>query len=494
MKQIVKNFNNLIKKTIFKVQNKTNDKLKISNFNKILITFIGGLFFYLFYLLIPLLYDKSWVQINIENKIVDEFKINLSSSADISYRILPYPHFLIKNSKILLDSAESQKSVADIKNLKIFISQKNFFEKEKMNIKELTIDKANFTLLRNELKILNDYSNNKFSNKKIKINDSKVFFKDNFNEIITITKIDEAILFFDEEKQLNLFDLKGHTFGIYFSFQHNGKISPLNEKRINIKAKSLKLNIFNEFIVKGDYSNSGKNIISFFNSTFKTKYNIKEKLVTFASDNSRLNNLYVDYNGEFSTNPFDLDLKIDLGKYKISKLLTLNSTVIEFIKTGLLFNKNLSVDLSILAKTNSLDEIFQTAKINFNIVSGKLNLDNTILTNKKIGLLRLDNSNLIVENNELILETDVLIEIKNSEFLYSFLNTNKKLRKEIKNIVINLKYDFLSNEIQFNKVKIDNKVTSDQFLNVIDGFKDNSTNNLVKSRRLINKLLSVYDG
>ena len=131
MKLIVKKFNNLIKKTIFNVQNKTNNKLIISNFNKYLITFIGLLFFYLFYLLTPLLYDKSWVQNNIENKILNEFKINISASRDISYRILPSPHFLIKNSKILIDNANSQKSIADIRSLKVFLSKKNFFNKKK---------------------------------------------------------------------------------------------------------------------------------------------------------------------------------------------------------------------------------------------------------------------------------------------------------------------------------------------------------------------------
>ena len=81
---------------------------------------------YLFYLLIPILYDKGWVQNKIESKFIDEFKINLSSSADISYRILPSPHYFIKNSKILIDNAESQKPIADIKNLKVFLSQGNF--------------------------------------------------------------------------------------------------------------------------------------------------------------------------------------------------------------------------------------------------------------------------------------------------------------------------------------------------------------------------------
>ena len=96
MKKIIKKYNNLIKKTIFKVENKTNNNFNISVFNKYLITFIALLFIYIFYLLIPILYEKTWVQNNIKNKLFNEFKIKLSPFADISYRILPAPHFLIK--------------------------------------------------------------------------------------------------------------------------------------------------------------------------------------------------------------------------------------------------------------------------------------------------------------------------------------------------------------------------------------------------------------
>ena len=73
MKQIIKKFNNLVEKTIFKVQNKTNNNFNISNFNKYLVIFIVSLFVYLFYLLIPILYDKTWVQTNIESKLFNEF-------------------------------------------------------------------------------------------------------------------------------------------------------------------------------------------------------------------------------------------------------------------------------------------------------------------------------------------------------------------------------------------------------------------------------------
>ena len=170
MEQIIKNFNHLIKKTIFKVKNKTNNNLKISNFNKFLITLVVSLFIYLFYLLIPLLYDKTWIQTNIESKLFNEFNINLSTSADISYRILPAPHFLIKDSRILVNYDEKQKSIAEIKFFKVFVSQSNFIDKEKMDIKKIVINEANFSLIRSDIKIVNEFSNNQFSNKKIRIN------------------------------------------------------------------------------------------------------------------------------------------------------------------------------------------------------------------------------------------------------------------------------------------------------------------------------------
>tara|TARA_B110000238_G_scaffold159020_1_gene172408 strand:+ start:181 stop:1653 length:1473 start_codon:yes stop_codon:yes gene_type:complete len=490
MKQIVKNFNNLIKKTIFKVQNKTNNKSRISSFNKYLITFIGLLFLYIFYLLIPLLYDKSWIQKNIESKLLTEFKIKVSTSADISYRILPAPHFLIKNSKILLKDTKSQKSIADVKNLKVFLSQKNLFNKEKIIFKNLIIDNANFSLLRDELKTLSDHNNSQFSNKKTKINNSYIFFKDNLGEIITIIKINNAILFFDDEKQLNLFRLKGNVFGVPFSFDLKSQNNSVINKKMNLEVESLKLNIFNE----NNNSNTGKNIISFLNSTIKTKYDVKEKLITFISDNSKFNNSKIDYGGELSINPFDLNLNIDLGNYKISQLFSLNSILQELVKSKLLFNENLSLDVSILAKTNAREEVFQKAKINLSIINGIININNTRFINKDIGLLELRNSNLFLENNKLILNTDILIDIKNIDGLFSFLNTNKKSRKEIKNIFFNLNYDFLNNQIKFNNIKIDNNKVGDKLLTIIDDFNDNNSKNLINSRRLLNKLFDIYEG
>ena len=503
MKKIVKNYNNLIKKTIFKLQNKTtlfklqhkkNNKFIISSFNKYLITFFGLLFFYLFYLLIPLLYGKGWIQSNIESKFINEFKIELSSSADISYRILPAPHFLIKNSKILLNGSKNQKSIADIKNLKVFISQKNFFDKEKMNLTKVFINDANFSLLKNDIEALNEFINNKFSNKKIKINDSNIFLRDNLNEVISIIKIRKAVLFYDNEKLLNSFNLKGEAFAVPFIFDFENKIDSVNEKRINFQAKSLKLNIFNRSTNENNNSNTGENIISFLNSKIKTNYKIKNKLIIFKSDTSNKNISKINYTGKLSINPFDLDLDINLGKYKVSQLFKPNSILEEFIKSGLLFNENISVRTLVNIEATKKNKIFNEVKLELRVLNGKISFDKSLFINNNIGSIEVSNSDLLLENDKLILTANLSIDIKNTDRLYSFLNTNKRLRKDIKNIKLNIIYDFLSNEIAFKNIMIDGNKVSDQFYNIAEGFSDNNSNNLTKSRRLLNELIGLYEG
>ncbi len=499
MKNIIKNFNNFVSKRIFKVQNKTNDNLKvnnlkISNFNRYFIIVFISIFIYLFYLLVPLLYEKNWVQNNIENKLLNEFRINVSSSADITYRILPAPHFIIKDSKILIKDIKESKSIAEIKDLKIFLNQKNFFDKEKMSIKKVLIKNANFSLIRNDFKILNEFSNKKFSDKEVKISNSNIFFKDNLDQILAIAKINDAQLFFDNEKLLNFFKLNGEIFAIPFAFHFTSQNDSKLIKEINFKAKSLKLNILNKSIQDKNKSIEGKNIISFINSSMNSEYYIKDNLVFFKSVNSKIKNLEPSYDGKLSINPFDLDLNIDLGNLDVLNLFNVNSIFTEFIKSGLLTNDNISVKISANTQSKFNNKIFQNAKINFNIVNGKINFNNTKFINDKIGILQLNNSNLFVKNNRILLNTDLLIDIKDINNLFTFLNTSKKSRKSIKKILVNLDYDFLSNQIRFNNVRVDNNKVNEQFLRIMTGFNDNNLNNITKGRRLINELLEVYEG
>ena len=483
MKKIVKIFNNFIKRTLFKVENKTNDKFYVSKFSKYTIATIVVLFTYIFYLSIPLLYDKNWVQNKIVTKLSDEFNINLSNSFDISYRILPKPHYLIKDTKTTL---------AEIKGLNVYISQNDFFNKDNIRINEVAIEEANFFLLNDNFKILYKNSGNKFSKKKIKINNSNIFFKDSLNEVISIIKISNAFLFFDEKNSFNVFDLKGEIFNIPFELNYQNIIN--SQKRIQLRAPDLQLEVINEFFKKDEDLNNGINNISILSSSINTKYNIKDQIIIFQSDGSRVYNSKIDYNGQLAINPFDLNLKINLYDYRISNLFKPNSIINEFIKSGLLFNENISVHTLVNIKSTKKDEIFNEAKLELRVLNGKISFDKSIFINNNIGLIEVSNSDLFLENDKLILTSNLSIDIKDADRLFSFLNTSKKSRKDIKNIKLNIIYDFLSNQIELKNIKINDNDVSSQFNNIAEGFIDNNSNNLTKSRKLLNRLINLYEG
>ena len=483
MNQIIKKFNNLIKKTIFKVENKTKDNFYISSFSKYIITIIAILFIYIFYFSIPLFYDPPWLQNKIVTELGNEFNINPDNSFDFSYRILPKPHYLIRDSKTPL---------AEIKTLNVFISQNNFFNKDSIRINEVVIEEANFSLLSNDLKPLYKDSENKFSKKKIKINDSNIFFKNNLNEVISIIKISNAFLFFDEKNLFNLFDLKGEIFNIPFKLKYENALNL--RKQIEINAPDLKLKVINDFFKKDENLSSGISNISILSSSINTKFNIKDQIAIFQSDGSRIYNSKIDYNGQLAINPFDLNLKINLYDYKISNLFIPNSIINEFIKSGLLFNENISVQTLVNIKSTKKDEIFNEAKLELRILNGKISFDKSVFINNNIGLMEISNSNLFLDNDKLFLSSNLSIDIKDIDKLYSFLNTSKNSRKNIRNIKLNIIYDFLSNQIELKNIKINDNDVSSQFNNIAEGFIDINSNNLTKSRKWLNELINLYDG
>jgi hypothetical protein len=239
---------------------------------------------------------------------------------------------------------------------------------------------------------------------------------------------------------------------------------------------------------------SGINNISILSSTINAKYYINNQIVIFQSDGSKFYNSKIDYNGQLTINPFDLNLKVNLNNYKISNIFTPNSIINEFIKSGLLFNENISVHTLVNIKSTEKNEIFNEAKIELKVLNSKISFDNTIFINNNIGLIKVSNSDLFLENDKLILAANLSIDIKDADKLFSFLNTRKELRKNIKNIKLNIIYEFLSNEIEFRNIEINDSEVSSQFLNVVEGFKDNNSNNSTKSKRLLNELIGLYEG
>ena len=174
----------------------------------------------------------------------------------------------------------------------------------------------------------------------------------------------------------------------------------------------------NYFFKKDENLSSGISNISILSSSINTKFNIKDQIAIFQSDGSRIYNSKIDYNGQLALNPFDLNLKINLYDYKISNLFTPNSIINEFIKSGLLFNENISVNISMNINKVENNEVFKSAVLYFNIVNGNINFNKTRLVNKKIGVLELGSSNLFFKDSKLIFNTDLTIDVQDSDKLF----------------------------------------------------------------------------
>ena len=121
-----------------------NHKFKnISSFNRYLIFLITILFLYLFFLSIPSLYEKGSIQTKLNTIINEEYNINISLSSDVNYNILPKPHFVIENVKLYTNDLETPRELGQIKKLRVFINQKNFLVKNKVEITKVSINNAN---------------------------------------------------------------------------------------------------------------------------------------------------------------------------------------------------------------------------------------------------------------------------------------------------------------------------------------------------------------
>lgn len=495
--KFVKYFNYLVKKTLFKHKNKTNNifttKLQISNFNKYIVALVSLLFFYIFYLSIPTIYDKSWVQNTIEEKLLEEFKLNFSTSSKVSYDILPSPHFKIENVKIFDDNLDAPKELAEIKQLKIFITQNNFFNKKNINIKEILLENANFSFNKKNLKFLDKFVNSKFSQKKIKVIKSSIFYKNNNNEILAIIKLPKGTMFYNVSKNLNLLDLKGKVFNIPFDFELKKDFIVLESKETSFISKKINLDILNKSYKKSNESISGTNVMSILDLKLNTDYTSAKKIVIFESKKSKMNNSNIYYNGKFSIEPFDLKLDIKIDDFNLSELLSTESIFFEFIQSNMLFNENISASISITGLSDK-ENLLSSSALVFNLNNGTINFDKTKFINDKIGSLEVISSNLVSEDGRLFLISEVKIDIQNSDNLYRFIQTPKNFRKKINNISVNFSYDFLSEETDFESIKVDGSEVSEKIYSLVKSFSRTKEINFNKSRRFLNNLFTSYEG
>ena len=174
-------------------------------------------FLYLLYLSIPGMIINESIQSDLEKKLKKEYNLDFALSSDIQYSILPKPHYIVNDVVIFTEKLGYQKEFSQIKKLKVFIKQNNFFNLNN-TIKKIEIKDANFFIEKSDFNFINNFLDKGFSKKFIKIIKSKIFYKSEEGQIVSFFSLENILIFYDELKKENSLTSKGKIFNIPFSF------------------------------------------------------------------------------------------------------------------------------------------------------------------------------------------------------------------------------------------------------------------------------------
>ncbi len=426
--------------------------LKIDLNRKKLFFFFSFIFFiYLLYLSIPSLYDTGRVQKDIVKKLNKDFSLNFSLSTDISYRILPQPHFIIKDCELIQLDSNISNRIAEIQDLKIFIKQKNFFKKE-IQIKNLQISNANFFMNGPNFKYIKKLVENQFSQKKIKISRSKIFLKDVNDEVVFIYTIRDMETLFNKNENINNLNMHGQLFNIDNKLSWSKNFNTKN-KNTKINANKISLNFENKAIYKNN-EYKYKNILELQSSKFKTDYEINKNNITFSSEKSLIKNTIIKYQGILELDPFNFLLKIKSKKLDLDYFFTNLRLLNELLVSNLLFKKNLYGEINIDSPNIPKAKVFNKANIKINFQGGDINLNDSVFLSDKLGTIKFSEGQFTVNNNNLVYEGTLLLKIKNLKYFYKLLLTPKKERLNIESIKFRFQINPQNGVIQIKKVTI----------------------------------------
>ena len=182
----MKNYLRKFEKYILSVRNDFS-RYKSKNPFEIIILSIALVFLLLLYFTIPTFYNYQNFDKEIQKKVSKDFKLDLKNISSVTYLMIPTPHFLIEECDIHFSNNTKEK-ILKAKNLKINIFSKNLHEKEKIELKNIYLNKVDLDLQFIDIKNFYNHLKDNIS-KPIYINNSNFFFRDQNKEIISISKI-----------------------------------------------------------------------------------------------------------------------------------------------------------------------------------------------------------------------------------------------------------------------------------------------------------------
>ena len=440
------------------------------------------------YLSIPNFYDTSNLINNIKNQLYKDLNIDFSLSEEFSYNLFPKPNLTFQEIKFL----NQDKKFASVDEMKIYISFSNLFASNDIRIKNINLNKVNFDLNKKNYNFFVKLLNSNFSNFNLEIENSKIFYRNIENEVLFINKIDQLKYYYDLKDNKNTFVANNEIFNIPYTVElKNHK----DEKKILTKVNFdfLKLQVKNILSYKQIQKNG---LIEFTYNKKKSEgtYQLNNNLFNFNYLNKSLGNDFK-YEGIINFIPFFSKISGDIDIINLNKLFNPDTILVQLFKSELLNNKNLNINVIINAEQIIPFRDLNNLVFKFRIEDGLLDISETKFSWLDYVDFQIFDSLLYVRDNNLVLDSNISIDIHNSSEVYKFFQTPRNYRKNINKIKFNFIYNFDQEITNLNNIEIDNLVNP-EVNKILDQFisKDTILQNRIYFKSLINEAIKSYAG
>jgi len=435
----MKNYLSKIRNYLSKIEN-IKIQYFVSYFSKknpfgTIISLIALVFLLSLYFTIPTFYNYKNFEREIQKKVSKDFKLDLKNISNITYLMLPTPHFLIEECDIYL-SNNSKDKLLTAKHLKINIFSKNLHKKEKIELKNIYLNKVDLDL--QFINIKNFYSHLKYNiTKPIYLKNSNLFFRDKNNEIILISKIKKFQYFIDSQNKTKKLNSVGNLFGSDFSFVWEKNFSNPNITTGDIKFKNPNLNILNTFNKDNEKFTKAKTNIKFLRHSLDLNYKFNQDGVEFIGDKNKIINRSK-LVGSISLDSFFFDLNLILSGIRIQTVLkNLFLNLYKINKSANLnFNGNLKVNLN---EVNN--RLFENLIIDINFLEKNINLNKSSLNLKKIGKINFSDPLIYEKNEKIFVKSKIKFDVNDQQELYKRFLIPRQNRVDLNKIYFEVEYN-----------------------------------------------------
>ncbi len=465
-----------MKKKTFSIPFKSNFFKEQDPFHLVIVFFIVFFSTAIFFS-VPTFYDYEKYNQKIQDTINKEFKINIYNLEKISFKFIPSPHLVVKKAKFKIKNNEPD-SIAELNNLKIFISIIDLYKSEKFKIKKMVINKANFYF--RELSFYNLIQNLKKNIvNNLLIKNSTFFFKDKKDEVILISKIRNLEYKIDLNNYKKIFNVYGNVFDADYELNYLIDYSTPDTQNFRIEFKNPNLLVENE--LKENISplanqQLGNLKFVFLNQKNILNYKIEDNNINFSNINTKNSNF--DLNGLVNFSPFYFDLVLDIKKIEL--------TSIEKIFYYIYKNQN-----------SAFENLSGVAKINFNQIDNKIVNKGEVDLHFQDSKINLKNKNFFInnfaeisvneyeylDNSEQVIQMKIEVDIKNLEKFNRFIHSYKKNKFLNKKLYLTYQFNVLTRENFMSEISSDSFSNSGEFYKFKNALQ---LKNLLKDESVMN--------